>query len=155
MRRVIKIFEDYLEDVKRQNQGKAEATDPIVLVAEDEDFDRMQLEMFLKTRQCVILPCHTGYEAMDTIKNNERIDLAFLDLKLPGPSGVDIMRRLKQTYPHIYVVVITGSVNPDLLEEARKVGHFGIVFKPLEEKDVHDILDRHTTLPPIRPDAAA
>lgn len=141
VKRVANIFNDFLRDATSQRLGQGR---PRVLIVEDEDFDRYQLEKFLYDKNCEVIPCTTGNQALEMIKFDGIIDLAFLDLQLPGgPNGVDVMRELKKKWPTIHVIVITGAVNPALLDDARKLGYFGMVFKPLEEGVIDEIVDKH------------
>jgi DNA-binding NarL/FixJ family response regulator len=57
------------------------------------------------------------------------IDVALLDLGLPDGDGADLIGELHQANPHVKVQILTGSVEPNLLERMDKVGADGVLDK--------------------------
>jgi DNA-binding NarL/FixJ family response regulator len=57
------------------------------------------------------------------------IDVALLDLYLPDGDGTDLITELHQANPHLKVLILTGSVEPILLERIDKVGADGLLDK--------------------------
>ena len=57
------------------------------------------------------------------------IDVALLDLYLPDGDGTDLIAELHQANPHLKVLILTGSVDPDLLDRMDKVGADGLLDK--------------------------
>ena len=73
----------------------------------------------------------SGEEALGYVGDNEP-DVMVLDLKMPGIDGMEVLRRVRKTYPHIQVIIQTGHGN-DLDEtEARRLGVFDYLKKPIE-----------------------
>jgi len=81
-----------------------------------------------------------GYEAevADTMKAGwnsvSRLvpDVAIVDLKLPDGSGLDLLHRIKETYPDVSVVILTGHATVDSAVKALKVGAEDYVTKPVD-----------------------
>src|SRR5918911_278437 len=81
-----------------------------------------------------------GYEAevADTVKAGwnsvSRMvpDVAIVDLKLPDGSGLDLLHRIKETYPDVSVVILTGHATVDSAVKALKVGAEDYVTKPVD-----------------------
>jgi len=81
-----------------------------------------------------------GYEAeiADTLKAGwnsvSRLvpDVAIVDLKLPDGSGLDLLHRIKETYPDISVIILTGHATVDSAVKALKVGAEDYVTKPVD-----------------------
>ena len=66
-------------------------------------------------------------------------DIIVLDLRMPGIDGMEVLRRVKQFFPSIQVIILTGHGN-DLDEaEARKLGSFDYLRKPV---DIELLVDR-------------
>src|SRR5512141_2738900 len=59
-------------------------------------------------------------------------DCAVVDLKLPDGSGLDLLRRVKETYPDVSVVILTGHATVDSAVKALKVGAEDYVTKPVD-----------------------
>jgi two-component system response regulator AtoC len=81
-----------------------------------------------------------GYEAevADTMKAGWNAvsklvpDVAIVDLKLPDGSGLDLLHRIKETYPDVSVVILTGHATVDSAVKALKVGAEDYVTKPVD-----------------------
>jgi two-component system response regulator DesR len=57
------------------------------------------------------------------------IDVVLLDLYLPDGDGTDLIGELRQANPHLKVLILTGSVEPSLLERILEVGADGLLDK--------------------------
>jgi DNA-binding NarL/FixJ family response regulator len=57
------------------------------------------------------------------------IDVALLDLYLPDGDGAELIGELHQANPHVKVLILTGSVEPSLLERILEVGADGLLDK--------------------------
>src|SRR5260370_15641610 len=81
-----------------------------------------------------------GYESevADTLKAGWNAvpklvrDVAIVDLKLPDGSGLDLLHRMKETYPDVAVVILTGHATVDSAVKALKVGAEDYVTKPVD-----------------------
>ena len=58
------------------------------------------------------------------------LDAAVVDIRMPGMSGLDTIRKLKEIRPRLYVLVLTGRADLAEVEEALKLGAAGVVRKP-------------------------
>ncbi|MFN2238380.1 MAG: sigma-54-dependent transcriptional regulator [Thermoanaerobaculia bacterium] len=59
-------------------------------------------------------------------------DVAIVDLKLPDGSGMDLLKRFKDTYPDVSVIILTGHATVDSAVKALKVGAEDFVTKPVD-----------------------
>ncbi|HEU4521702.1 MAG TPA: sigma-54 dependent transcriptional regulator [Thermoanaerobaculia bacterium] len=59
-------------------------------------------------------------------------DVAIVDLKLPDGSGLDLLHRIKETYPDVSVIILTGHATVDSAVKALKVGAEDYVTKPVD-----------------------
>jgi two-component system response regulator AtoC len=81
-----------------------------------------------------------GYEpeVADTVKagwsaiNKLLPDVAIVDLKLPDGSGLDLLHRIKESFPDVSVVILTGHATVDSAVKALKVGAEDYVTKPVD-----------------------
>jgi CheY-like chemotaxis protein len=81
----------------------------------------------------------TGPEALALIGEHEP-DAVFLDLVMPGLSGVDLLREIRRDRPELAIVVVTGWAKPEQLDEVRRLGVTDIVEKPWALKYVDEAL---------------
>ena len=71
----------------------------------------------------------TGKEGLALLAEHTP-DAVFLDLVMPGLSGVELLREIRRDKPELPIVVVTGWADPEQLDEARRLGVTDIVEKP-------------------------
>lgn len=93
-----------------------------VLLVEDSTIFRTLLKEALQSRfpTMEIFEASDGKEAMRQIAVHPP-HLIFMDVKLPGESGLDLTARIKAKYPHLTVIVLTSYDSPEYREAAVKV----------------------------------
>jgi two-component system response regulator HydG len=70
------------------------------------------------------------------------IDVLLLDLRLPGPGGLEILREVKRRRPETVVVVITGYATVQSAVQAMKQGAYDYVTKPFNLEEIRMLLER-------------
>jgi two-component system response regulator HydG len=70
------------------------------------------------------------------------IDAVLLDLKLPGTSGLEVLRQIRQRRPETLVVVVTGYATVQSSVQAMKLGAFDYITKPFTAEDLKGVLAR-------------
>jgi DNA-binding response OmpR family regulator len=109
----------------------------ILLVDDEEEFVRALSER-LQLRDLSSRTAFSGEQAM-TFVGEAAPDIMVLDLAMPGASGMDVLRLVKKRFPEIQVIILTGHGN-DLDEaEARSIGIFDWLRKPV---DIEVLVDR-------------
>jgi putative two-component system response regulator len=111
-----------------------------ILVVDDEIGPRESLRMILKP----IYEVHTvtsGQEALDFLKK-KRIDLVTLDLKMPGISGIDVLREIKKDQDDIEVIIITGYGTLTNAIEAIRYGAVDFISKPFNVAEIISIVSK-------------
>lgn len=77
-------------------------------------------------------PEFAAYESGDLLIQNEtRVDIAFLDVEMPGVSGIHIGAKLKERNPQVKIIIVTAY--PDYLDEAMRFQVFRYLSKPIEK----------------------
>jgi len=100
-----------------------------LLVADDEQKICRLLGDFFAKRGYEILMAHDGPSALATIRA-ERPHLVFLDLRMPGMDGLDILREAKTIDDTIKIIVITALEDEETIHKARTLGATDYVIKP-------------------------
>lgn len=109
----------------------------LLLVDDEEDFVKTLAER-LDLRDLASDTALDGRQAMEVVDDCEP-DVMVLDLKMPGIDGMEVLRQVKIKYPKIQVIIQTGHGN-DLDEaEARRLGVFDYLKKPV---DIELLVDR-------------
>jgi signal transduction histidine kinase len=111
-----------------------------ILVVDDEAGPRESLRMILK-QDHVIRTAASGPEALAAIENRKP-DLVFLDLRMPGMDGTEVLRRVKETWPDVAVAIITAHAGVESARLAVRFGAVDYLTKPYSVADVTRIVDK-------------
>ena len=101
----------------------------VLLVDDEEDFLESLSER-LRLRDVESDRARSGEEALERIRGEEPTVIV-LDLKMPGMHGLEVLKRLKKTHPHVQVVILTGHGSDKDREEAERLGAFAYLTKPV------------------------
>src|SRR5512137_2828955 len=110
---------------RRQHTMKAR-----ILVIDDEAAIRDSMRMILEYEGYEFLGAATGEEGI-ALADREAIDLVFLDIKMPGMDGLEVLGRLKAASETLPVVMISGHGTVATAVDATKRGAFDFIEKPL------------------------
>jgi two-component system response regulator PilR (NtrC family) len=106
-----------------------------LLIIDDEEVLRDVLEAVLRREGFDVVTAASGEEGLATIDQDE-IDLVILDIMLPGMSGMETMRSIKESNPGTPVIIITAFSSIDGAIEAMKHGAFHYIPKPFKNEEV-------------------
>jgi two-component system nitrogen regulation response regulator NtrX len=108
---------------------------PRVLVIDDESAIRDSLKMTLEYDGYDVMQAATGEEGVKLVER-EAPDLVFLDIKMPGMDGIEVLQKLRHLVEVTPIVVISGHADINTAVEATKLGAFDFIEKPLERERV-------------------
>ena len=111
-----------------------------ILIVDDEVGPRESLRMILKPIY-EVFTAGDGQEALRCIQDKS-IDLVTLDLKMPGLSGIDVLREIKKFQTDIEVIVITGYGTLTNAQEAIRFGAGDFISKPFNVADIIAIVSK-------------
>jgi YesN/AraC family two-component response regulator len=83
-----------------------------------------------------------GDEAVALLARPNEIDVVILDVKMPGMSGTEVLKKIKKIDPEIYVIIITGYSTKEVAVESLKGHADDYIEKPLEISKVRGIVGR-------------
>ena len=102
-----------------------------ILVLDDEKVIQQLLVRTFGEDRYHVETAEDSYLALKRIKE-EPFDLLITDLKMPGVSGMDVLKEVKNVNPHTEVIIITGYPTIELAVEAVKMGAFDFICKPFD-----------------------
>ncbi len=111
-----------------------------VLVVEDEDMIRESIQEFLESRGCRVMACRNGTEAIALLESGYNPDVAILDLNMPGPSGVEVARLIRQRKLKTKIVIATGRVEPEQARSLTELDIAQVLVKPFSLEDLYATL---------------
>ena len=122
---------------------------PRILVIDDESAIRDSLKMILEYDGYEVLAAGSGPEAL-AVTERESPDLVFLDIKMPGLDGLDVLSRLRTTNETLPVVIVSAHGSAATALEAGKLGAFRFIEKPLSKDYVLDAVREGLELGTLR-----
>ena len=102
----------------------------VLMVDDEEDFVTTLAER-MKMRDLSPEIALDGEKALQAVQEDAP-DVMVLDLKMPGIDGMEVLRRVRQAYPLVQVIVLTGHGSDKDEQEARRLGAFAYLQKPVE-----------------------
>jgi len=116
-----------------------------ILVVDDDPGMREFLTLFLTSEGYTVVSAANGDEALAYVQKRSQekeagveIDLTVMDIKMPPPGGIEVLRQLRNADPDAVVVLITGYASVETAMQAVRYGAFDYLTKPLS--DVSDLL---------------
>jgi CheY-like chemotaxis protein len=73
-----------------------------------------------------------GYEALARLER-QRFDLIVIDYQMPGLNGLELLEIMRQKQLETPAIIITGEASPELREQARSLGVFCVLEKPVPD----------------------
>ena len=115
-----------------------------VLVVDDERLARDVTSMVLnRYLGCDVYTASNGDEALDLL-DSHTFDLLIADLAMPGISGVELIKTVREIKPDTWIMVVTGNADESDIRELNDAGIEQVIYKPFKISDllekVKDIL---------------
>jgi len=111
-----------------------------ILVVDDDPHIRKLFSKALTHHGYGVSGAPDGESAMANLKSGKP-EVIFLDLKLPGMNGVEVLEVIRRLHPDVPVVIITGYPRSSLVDSAIRMGIFACLVKPFGMADVLAILE--------------
>jgi len=111
-----------------------------ILVVDDELIVRKSMSNWLMEDGYLVKTCEDGYAALKQIKSN--IDLAIVDIKMPGMDGIELLKECKRIDPDLPIIIMTAYASVDTAVQAMKEGAFDYIVKPFNPENVSQVVER-------------
>ncbi len=108
---------------------------PTILIVDDESSIRMALQGILEDEGYRVTMANDGLDALSALQK-EIPDLVLLDIWMPRLDGLETLQRVKELYPDLAVVMISGHGTIETAVKATKLGAFDFIEKPLSLEKV-------------------
>lgn len=112
-----------------------------ILVVDDEENIRNVLETVFTSKGYGVIKAANGFEAIKVVEN-ARVDLAIIDIKMPGMDGMELLSRIKEHSSEFPVVVMTGFADVETTAKALKAGASDFLAKPFGAQEVFHSVSR-------------
>jgi DNA-binding NtrC family response regulator len=114
---------------------------PRVLLIDDDPIDLKALQLLIEDWEMEVSPARSGADALARLRDSV-FDLVVSDVCMPGMSGEDVVKAVRDTHPDLPVVLITGQGDVRSAVRAMKLGASDYVLKPPDEEELRVAVDR-------------
>jgi len=111
----------------------------ILVVDDDAEFREELRECLSRYR---VVEASSGEEALDIIRKPHAINLVLLDVFMPGLSGTEILKQIKQISPKLSIIILTGNSSKDVAVDALKGRADDYIEKPVDMDKFHKTIER-------------
>lgn len=119
---------------------------PRILIVDDETKLRALLAMALDADATTVVEAGSAEEALEKMASQDAFDLMVTDVRMPGMSGIDLVKRVKKERPELECIVMTAHADAGTGVEAMRNGAFEYVTKPFEMDEmlllIHSALEK-------------
>lgn len=110
-----------------------------ILIVDDEEKFLNSIKRRLEVRDFNVVAVNRGEKAIEAARNNP-IDIALVDLKMPGIDGEETLKALKKEHKWMEVVILTGHGSIESAVECTKSGAYEYLQKPCELEELLEAL---------------
>jgi len=115
-----------------------------ILIVDDEPIVRESIRDWLKDAGYQVATAESGEEALEMIEKQD-FSVMVVDVRLPGKTGITVLKEVKALKPEIKSIVITAYPSEQTISEAKKLGAIDYLIKPIAPDDLERLI-RETLL---------
>jgi len=94
----------------------------------------------LEDRGYGVVTALNGCDAFKSVKES-RVDIAFIDIRMPGINGIETFKELKKLSPRTIVFMMTAFAEEELLREAEEQGMYALIYKPFDLTKILSVIE--------------
>lgn len=113
----------------------------LLIVDDEEDMLRLLKRSLSADLDCEIQTAPNAYQARALLEENP-VDVILADIRMPGMNGMEFLRRVKEEFPGLTVVMMTAYGSIDLAVQSIKQGAYDFITKPFEHDKLVLLLDK-------------
>lgn len=122
-------------------------TNPLVLVAEDDEIGFLYLNSILLKLSCNVIRAKNGKEAVNLCDMNSEIRIAFMDINMPVMDGFEATGIIKSSRPDLPIVAVTAYTYDNTRQDAMDAGCDDYLAKPVTRDVILEILAKFDLMP--------
>ncbi|MUL10118.1 autoinducer hybrid sensor kinase/response regulator AinR [Aliivibrio fischeri] len=111
-----------------------------VLIVDDKKVQRMLIHTFINKDNLTLLQAENGEEAVEIATNN-KLDLIFMDSRMPVMNGIDAAKKIKIIYPNLPIIALTGESSHEEISAITQVMD-GYLTKPVSKAQLQQVVDK-------------
>jgi len=116
-----------------------------ILLVDDEDRFRLNLARRLRSRGYDVVEVDNGIDALRSVRADDSIEVAILDLRMPEVDGIQALQDIKSFRPALQAIMLTGHGDLDSAQEAGRLDAFKFLQKPCEIYELSETIEAAIT----------
>jgi DNA-binding NtrC family response regulator len=112
-----------------------------IMVVDDEAIVRESLFHWFKKYGHVVETASSGFEALEKLERYP-FQLLFVDIKMPGMDGIELLEKVKEEYPDTLVIIITAYGSIESAVKAMRIGATDYLLKPFKPDQISLVMER-------------
>ena len=112
-----------------------------IMVVDDEEIVRESLFHWFKKYGHMVETASSGFEALDKLEKYP-FQLLFVDIKMPGMDGIELLEKVKTEYPDTIVIIITAYGSIESAVKAMRIGASDYLLKPFKPDQLSLVMER-------------
>lgn len=118
-----------------------ENAERVILVVDDEVVLREGLSKILEDEGYVVICAESGQQAIEIVQST-KVDLVLTDMRMPGMSGIELLKKIRETHGRTGVIILTGFGEIESYIEAMNFGAIEYVSKPFKVNELRFIVNK-------------
>jgi DNA-binding NtrC family response regulator len=114
-----------------------------IMIVDDEKIVRESLFHWFKRVGHTVETAPSGFEALEKLEKTP-YDLLFVDIKMPGMDGIELLEKVKTEYPDTIVIIITAHGTVESAIKAMKLGASDYLLKPFKPDSLSLVMEKIT-----------
>jgi two-component system response regulator (stage 0 sporulation protein F) len=117
------------------------AVKQVILIVDDEEGLREGLSKLLEDEGYVVFSAESAERALE-ILGQSHIDLVLTDMRMPGMNGIELLKKIRERYGNVGVIILTGYGQIETYIEAMNFGAIEYVSKPFKVNELKFIVNK-------------
>jgi len=112
-----------------------------IMVVDDEEIVRESFFHWFQKYGYMVETASSGFEALEKLENYP-FQVMFVDIKMPGMDGIELLEKVKQEYPDTIVIIITAYGSIESAVKAMRIGASDYLLKPFKPDQLSLVMER-------------
>ena len=112
-----------------------------ILVVDDSEFMRKSIKLIFEGESFEVVEAEDGYEAV-RLYAEHLPDVVTMDINMPGKTGIEAIKEIKDIDPKAKVIVITAMGTEAMIRESIQNGASNFIIKPFEEEQIKEVVKK-------------
>lgn len=115
-----------------------------LLIVDDEEFEREGMAQLIDWKQYEIEMVGTAWNGVDALRKTKmlRPDIILTDIKMPVMNGIELIRKVRESYPEIEFAVLSGYGEYEFTSQAMELGVRHYILKPCDESRIMEAVNK-------------